>query len=308
MKVAPCLSFIMLVHAQIAFGQASGNIGYSQAGGRARAEQFERNKRTLVPAEMPPTGTTMFVDASVLMNVRADEFVAIFGVAQDGTTVAECNQKMDATIEEFTAALKAMGIGGADVDVDFAAQNKIYGFQVVGDLAKESLVGFELKKNIAIHYKDKRLLDKLVITASRSRIYDLIKVDYLVNDIEAVQDKLMEEAARIIKKKAARNEKLLGITLRPIPQVFAEKTSVYSPTEMYDSYVAQETEDIDRDQYRSKHIVQGARKGRTFFFNPLKADGFDAVIHPVVVEPVVQFTLYLKLKYEIDPKRGKGNE
>jgi len=28
------------------------------------------------------------------------------------------------------------------------------------------------------------------------------------------------------------------------------------------------------------------------------------VINPVIVEPVVQFTLYLKLKYEIDVKRG----
>ena len=41
------------------------------------------------------------------------------------------------------------------------------------------------------------------------------------------------------------------------------------------------------------------RKSRTFFFNGLDADGFDAVINPVVIEPVVQFTLYLKVKYEV---------
>ena len=46
--------------------------------------------------------------------------------------------------------------------------------------------------------------------------------------------------------------------------------------------------------------VQRARKTRTFFFNPLDADGFDVVVDPVIIEPVVQFTLYLKVKYEID--------
>ena len=39
----------------------------------------------------------MFVDASVLMNVKADEFVATFGVAEEAETVEACQAKMDAT-------------------------------------------------------------------------------------------------------------------------------------------------------------------------------------------------------------------
>jgi hypothetical protein len=49
--------------------------------------------------------------------------------------------------------------------------------------------------------------------------------------------------------------------------------------------------------------VQSLRKSRTFYYNPLTADGFDRVIEPVVLEPAVQFTLYLKLKYEIETRR-----
>ncbi len=45
------------------------------------------------------------------------------------------------------------------------------------------------------------------------------------------------------------------------------------------------------------------RKSRTFYYNPLSADGFDRVIDPVVLEPVVQFTLYLKLRYELEKGR-----
>jgi len=48
-----------------------------------------------------------------------------------------------------------------------------------------------------------------------------------------------------------------------------------------------------------------ARKSRTFFFNALDADGFDQVVNPVVIEPVVQFTLYLKVKYEMEQTKTK---
>lgn len=287
----------------VCFAQASGNIGYSQSGGNAKAEQIERNKRTQTKEEMPPTATSMFVEASVLMNVKADEYVAVFGVSQECATVTECNQKMDATVSEFSIRLKQLGISGDDVYVDFAAQNKIYGYQVTGTIAKENLVGFELKKNIAIHYQDKTLLDKLVIAASVEKIFDLIKVDYIVRDQGSIQNRVMDEAARVIKQKVARNEKLLGIKLLSPAQVYAEKPSVYFPTELYDSYTAYESEEISSDYFRDKYTVQRARKGRTFFFNALNADGFDLVINPIVIEPVVQFTLYLKVKYEIEPVR-----
>ncbi|MEN3334725.1 MAG: hypothetical protein V7641_4090 [Blastocatellia bacterium] len=300
------ISLMIISRAVTCYGQASGNVAYSQSGGQRQAEQNERNKRTLAPVEMPPTATTMFVEASVLMNVKADEYVAIFAVNQECTTVPECNQQMDATVAAFTGELQRLGIGKDDLFVDFAAQNKIYSYQVAASIAKEKLTGFELKKNVAIHYKDKLLLDKLVIAASRSNIFDLIKVDYIVRDTGSVQNRLMEEAAKVIKQKAARYERLLAIQLQPPAQVYAERHSIYYPTEMYDSYTAYEAEDVSPDYYRDRerYIVQKARKSRTFFFNPLNADGFDTVVNLVVIEPVVQFTLYLKVKYEIEqPKK-----
>ena len=302
MKHIILIGCVLNAVAAACFAQASGNIGYSQSSGNARAKQNERNKRVLAQGEAPPTATGMFVDASVLMNVKADEYVAVFGLSDECAAVAECNQKMDARVNEFSAELKRLGIGGNDVFVDFAAQNKIYGYQVEGSVAKEKLVGFELKKNISIHYKDKLLLDQLVIAAARSKIFDLVKVDYIVSDPGKVQDRLMEEAAKVINHKAARYEKLSGIKLQPPAQVYVERPSIYFPTEMYDSYVANESEEISVDYYRQRYTIQGARKGRTFFFNALNADGFDYVINPVVIEPVVQFTLYLKVKYEVETK------
>jgi uncharacterized protein YggE len=298
----PLLAVLMIcANISLCFAQASGNVGYGQIGGNAKAKQNERNKRVLAQAEMPPAGS-MFIEASVLLNVKADEHVATFGLRQEGVTVAECNQKLDATIKEFAGELKQLGIAPGDYFVDFAAQNRIYGYQVSGEIAKEKLVGFELKKNISIHYQDKLLLDKLVLAAARVNIFDLIKVDYLVKDTSALQERLMEEATRVIKQKAARYEKLLDFKLQPLPQVYVERPSIYFPTEMYDSYVAQEAEEMSNDVYERRYTIQRARKSRTFYFNPLSADGFDLVINPVVIEPVVQFTLYLKLKYELGQK------
>jgi uncharacterized protein YggE len=248
----------------------------------------------------------MYVDASVLMNVKADEHVAVFAVQQECAAVAECDQKMTAAVSEFSAALRQLGVAPDDIFVDFTAQNKIYGFELGETVAREKLMGFELKKNVAVRYRDRLLLDRMTTAAARSGIFDLVKVDYVVTDPGAVQQKLYEEAARVIRQKLARHEQLLNVRLRQPAQVLAEKPSVYYPTEMYDAYIAAETEHLTQHHLdRQKYAVQNARKTRTFFFNALDADGFDHVVNPVVLEPVVQFTLFLRMKYEIEPQLAK---
>jgi hypothetical protein len=73
------LFFAMLASPQIAFAQVGGNAtysmgnaGYGSAYGRARAEQNERAKRSPVAGELSPGTNAMFLEASVLMNVKAE--------------------------------------------------------------------------------------------------------------------------------------------------------------------------------------------------------------------------------------------
>ena len=279
--------------------QTSGNIGYQQNGGKAKAEQSERSERIIAKEDLPPTNTSMFVDADVLMNVKADDFVAVFGLTQEGSSVEEADEKMASVIKQFTDSLHVLHVRDADIYVDFITQPKIYGYEITDTTAREKLTGFELKKNVSIHYSDRDLLDKLVAAAARAQIFDLIKVDYIVKDINAVQDKLMAEASGVIKQKIARYEKQFGIKVEPPAEVYAERPAIHYPTEMYDSYTAAESESLSRPPNLAKYTVVQARKGRTFFFNALDGNGFDKAINPIVVEPVVQFTLYLKLKYEV---------
>ena len=145
----------------------------------------------------------------------------------------------------------------------------------------------------------------MVVAASRSQIYDLIKVDYIVSDTSRIKVRLMEEASRVIKRKASQYEKLLDIKLQPPAELYTERSSTYFPQEMYDSYTAFETEQIGAPVNRQNLTTQSVRKSRTFFFNGLDANQFDVVINPVVTEPVVQFTLYLKVNYEVAPIKAK---
>ncbi|MEW6210040.1 MAG: SIMPL domain-containing protein, partial [Acidobacteriota bacterium] len=235
-----------------------------------------------------------YVEANVLMNMKADEYIAVFGLAQEGPTLADANQKMDAQLKQFIAALDALGIKGADVFIDFIAQNKIYDYATTATAVTEKFSGFEVKKNVSVRYKDKSLLDRMLATASKANIFDLIKVDYVLSNINSVRERLMEEAARIIKKKEESYTRLLGIKLRA-QAVFQEKYNAFFPSDMYASYTAFETGKVV--DYRSNTNVVQKRKTSTFYFNPLAVSEFDMVINPADVEPVVQCTLYLKVRY-----------
>jgi uncharacterized protein YggE len=308
MRKLICLILTLTSSAIIALGQgaAGGGMGGISARGGASLYQssppgndsarLERDKRrAMTSSESKDNGTSTFVDASVLMNVLPDEYVAVFGIVQEAKTISAANSKMDATIAHFKEALQPLGVKEPDIFVDFIVQNRIYAYNMEGNPIREELSGFELKKNVSIHYKDKAQLDRLVRAAAACEIFDLVKVDCVVKDTAAVRAKLREEAARVIKAKAERYQNLFGIKLSGSPQMLVDSPSIYYPDQQYASYVAAEAEKIMN--IRSNVDVLLARKSRTFFFNPLNADGFDTVINPIVLEPVVQFTVYVKVKY-----------
>lgn len=305
MRIVIASTALILSIPGLCLGQAAGNAGYGEAGAKGAALRLERAKKVLGEHDLPPSGTSMFVEANVLMNVKADEYVAVFALAHEGETVAQCGEKLDATLKAFTVELEPLGVGGKNLFVDFVAQNKIYGYDVAGNVAREKLKGFELKKNVLIRYQDYNLLDKLLTAAAKVQIYDLVKVDYIVKDAAKIQEKLVEEAARIVKQKASRYEKLLGTKIVPPAQIYAERPAIHYPLKLYDAYVAHESEHVERNFDLRGLTVHTARKTHTFYYNGLDGDGFDEVFNPVLVEPAVQFTLYLKVKYVIEPSKGK---
>ena len=302
MRFAIGMLLIVAIDARVGLAQVGGNVGYGPMRGRESARESEGANRRLTAEEMPPTDTTMFVDASILMNVKADQFVATFGLAEQAESVEACQAKLDATIAAFTDQIRALGVPPEGIFVDFTAQTEVYDYEIAENVARERLAGFEIKKTVAVRYRDKTLIDRLIAAAGRVEIHDLIKVDSIVTDLAPIQERLAEAAAQVVKAKSARYERLLGIKLRAVPQVYADRSAIHYPTDMYNSYIAGESDAISGGPDRSRLVVESLRKSRTFYYQPLDADGFDRVIEPVILEPVVQFTLYLKLLYEIDTR------
>lgn len=298
------IAFSSLVSLVLAASLASAQVGGGAAAyrgnqsGQQRAMANERAHRTVGKDDMPPANS-MYLDAGVLMNVRADEFVATFGISQEGATLDEARKAIEATIRGVIADFKGLGAADKDLFVDFVAQNRIYGYEIQGDIAREKLTGFEVKKNVIVHYRDKDKLDAFLEAASKHGVFDLVKVDYIVNDMKAVHARLMQEASKVIEAKAANLSSRLKVRTLGPAQVYAERYAAYYPTDMYDAYTAQEGETVENSYLRQRMAIQGARKNRTFYYNPLDGAMFDHVVGPVITEPVVQFTLYLKVRYGV---------
>jgi uncharacterized protein YggE len=233
-----------------------------------------------------------FIEANVLLNLKADAYRAVFALAQEGPTLADANEKMSKQASAFTAALKALGVKPSDIYVDFVSQNRIYDFDVQETVAREKSAGFEVKKNVVVRYHDAALLDQLLVAAAQSSIFDLVRVDYLVTDMAAARARLLEEASKVIKNKEAAYQRLLDVKIRRT-WVSQEKYNANFPSDMYKSYTAFESGNLENYNLR---VVRN-RKTSTFYYSPLDPADFDAVLNPAGLEPLVHLTLDLKVRY-----------
>jgi uncharacterized protein YggE len=234
-----------------------------------------------------------FLEAYVLMNVAPDAFVAVFAAAQEAKTADESNAKVDAQISAFATPL---GLRREDVFVDFIAQVPVYDYSVQGRTAREALTGFQTRKTVAVRYTDRTLFDRLVATAARAGIYDLVKVDYVVSDTGAVRQRLFDEASKVIERKAANYTKLLAsrIFARAVAE---ERYASYAPGELYKTYTAYEAGSVEASGSATRVVER--RKTSTSYYDPLRGGAFDAVVNAAGLEPAVQYTLFLKVKCEV---------
>ena len=299
MKAYVCLLVCIIAVAVEVKAQNSGNVVYSEANRTEANRRLARGPVALGAISLPDN-SGMIIPAHVQINVKADEYVAVFGLSQEGRTIQDCDQKLNAQIGKFTGELKNIGAKADDVEVDHTTQTRTYDYQIAGNVANEKAAGFVVNKTVSVHFKEKEWMNKMMAAAAKSDVYDLIKVDYLVNNSAAVREKLFEESVRIIKEKAGRYDKTLGLKFRSQLQVVQENYDTIFPTEAYDSYTAFEGARVSESVLSDRNRVKEARKNETFFFNAQDPGNFDYIINPVVTEPVVQFSLYLQIKYLFD--------
>ncbi len=269
-------------------------VSFAQERSNASTYGNGDTKSTLATGDLASIETTkdatevFFLESTVLMNIKADEYVASFGIQGEGETSLKSEQVVDTKIDAFKSKLVSIGLN--ETFVDFINQAPYYEFDSTGKTATEKLKGYKTAKNILIRYKDRNLLRQITNSANALGIYDLIKIDFVVNDFSQIKTKMLTEATKIIKSKEQTYSNL-GIALK-IVGVVAEKFRTFSPDELYQDYTAFEAGNTQG----FKKVVQKS-KASTSYYSGFDGKDFDLTINPSTLEPNVQAVMYLRVKY-----------
>jgi uncharacterized protein YggE len=256
--------------------------------------------------------TTMLVTITGLSNVKADAYVAIFAVTQSGNSVDSATILMNDRIKRFSDGLKKLGLKSGDMLIDQISQVPVYEYAVEKKLFSSTYnevpTGFEIKKNIHISYTNPDLLDDIMMAAAKSEIYDIVKVDYNVNEIAAKYAQLRKECLKQIKEKIE-DFASMGLRFQPINQTFTESSQSYYPIQLYANYTAVNTSAVQivNTSLDKNAKVNVAAKPVTYYYNKIPYNQFDVVLNPHMVEPSVQFTYSVSIKYTLKgPERPLG--
>jgi hypothetical protein len=306
-------AFAMLSMA-VCFGQAAGNYIINQS--NASVDYKEKNSYDKLNYNDEYTGkaaqsyyhynpypavekdTVILLETNVLMNVKADSYIAIFGISQVGEKIETCHEMVNNRINGFLASLKTLGINTDDTYIDFISQVPVFEIEVEKKLFSKTYneipKGFEVKKNIHVKYKDQKIAEKLLVEAAKNEIYDIVKVDYIVNNNEVIYDSLRNVSIKLMNKKVAEFKKL-GLKFETKYNSISEDISSTYPLERYSRYAAFTDPSVNVVSKSGKYGTNS--RSVSLFYNKLPYNEFDMVINPVVVDPVVQYAFKLKQKF-----------
>ena len=277
-----------------------GNINYD--GGGVTLETDLVNVRWNSPTEA-------LVSVTGLNNVKADAYVAIYSITQVGKTTEEVNRLLDERIKTVQTQLAALG-SDLEVYVDMVSFVPQYEYDVEKKIFSSTTynevpVGFELKKNLHVRYTDHALMEGIIATCASAEIYDLVRVDYILDDIEARKNELIAKSKTMITQKLADYSAMTGKDLTSAQKKLADGFEVFYPVERYKSYQAFSQAVLDPK--KNSHVNR-ATKSKTLHYMPISGKDFDFVINPVVVEPCVQILYKVELMVDLDLKQKELKE
>ena len=280
------------------FAQVMGNYGQQQK--TYQNINFNAQYRGVAKAATFIGDNQLEINVNALSNQKASTYTAIFSIVQLGKTADETNTLLNTRLDAFLNDLKALGIPATEIYVDMVNFLPKYEYDVTKKLFSrrtytEIPKGFELQKNVHIRYTDPSLLDRIVTAAARQEIYDIVKVDYFVKDPEAVYTQLRDATFKYLKK-IENQYKTIGIRLDSAYLITAENAWVAYPINRYESYQAFSTQRLDADE-NSK--INPADKLTSRFYNAVPANDYDIVINPEILEPAVQFSYNLVVRFTL---------
>lgn len=308
------LLFIIITISNSSFGQAAGNWIYNQKKYDKYTEKSISNTELYnAPIQQNSYGnywkgtatndTTIELSSKVLINVKADSYIVILGVSQIDETIEKCQNLIDERLNNFKKALNEIGITDNDMYVDFISQIPIFEVEVEKKLFSKTYnevpAGFEVKKNIHIKYKDNKIVEKLLTIAANNEIYDIIKVDYIINDMKSIYDTLRLAVISNLNEKI-KQYKNLGIDFSSQYKTINETYQSIYPIERYSNYEAFNNNSASSMSASKKTIHKP--KQINVYYNKYPFNSFDEVINPGIIEPTVQFITTQKIKFILKKK------
>lgn len=243
----------------------------------------------------------LIISVKGLANVKADNYVAIFNVTQVGKTTAEVNELLNKRVNEVLSGLA----NKTDVEtyVDMISFVPVYEFEVERKIFSKKTyneipVGFELKKNIHVKYKNPNFLNELISLCTNAEIYDLIRVDYFSNKLEQTKSDLMTKSKTILKEKIANYQGILNEDLNTFEKQIADDFKIVYPVEMYKSYQAYSSSSLNLKKAAN---INQADKSITLYYQPIIDKEFDFVVNPTILEPVIQ--VMYEIKYKVNREK-----
>lgn len=295
------LAFCLAANTLLA--QAEGNFQQNQAHTNVN---FNAQYRSLPRAATILDGNRLEISVNALLNQKADSYTAIFNVVQVGKTADETNSLLNARLDALLASLKSLGILEEDIYVDMVNFVPKYEYDWSKKLFSpktytETPKGFELQKNIHVRYTVPALLDRIVTAAARQEIYDIVKVDYNVKDPQKHYAQLREAAFEYLNQ-IKKQYLVIGTRLDSAYAITAENAWVAYPLNRYQSYQAYASQRLDDTESGSSKVYK-ADKTTSRFYNAVPSNDYDIVINPEILEPAVQFSYNLLVRFTLPERK-----
>ena len=185
--------------------------------------------------------STITIDVRALQNVKASSYTAIFNVSQIGETAEITKNLIQNKIDAIKKALLNIGISEKSIVIDVISFVPVYEVEVTKKLFSKSYTevpkGFELQQNIHIQFTEANQFEKILSACANNEVYNLVKVDYFIDNIAEVYSNLQSKLLALIKdKKDYYNA--LGFNLNNYNAMMADQKYCYFPKDFYQSYQA----------------------------------------------------------------------
>jgi hypothetical protein len=275
------------------------NISRANIATSAQGNAFVGNNRQPVYNLNPSNILVHHLKA--LYNVEATDYTAVFNINQIGNTAQETTQLMNDKMELIKKTLKSEGFQGKFA-VDMISFVPQYEIEVTKKLFSKTYTevptGFELQQNLLISYNNDAQFQNIVSACAAAEVYNLVKVDYYIRNLEAIYVELQQKIlAEVAKKKDYYTA--LGFDMDLYGVEMADRKYYHMPKDFYKSYIA--AENISMDALKDQKAVVKIKKPTSYYYDAISYNGYDVVVNAGINKPVIQLGMDLTLRYILKP-------